>query len=80
MNRSIDWEQIEGLVEDIIEDQKRKQYACGKRIVPTLTPDDMLQPNDFEELECNPHFRYEEGVTTGLQTLQIALRALRKGT
>lgn len=80
MSKSIDWEKVERLIEEIIEDQKRKQYACGKRIVPTLTPDDMLQPNDFEDLEVNPHFRYEEGVLAGLQTLQMALRALKNNS
>jgi hypothetical protein len=29
-------------------------------------------------LEFNPHFRYEEGVLAGIQTVQMALWALKK--
>ncbi|MEM1283150.1 MAG: hypothetical protein AAGG81_06310 [Chlamydiota bacterium] len=50
----------------------------GRRIVPTLTPEDMLQPNDYPELENHPHFRYEEGVLAGIQTVRMAFRALEK--
>lgn len=75
---SLDWKSIEQLIEEIVEDQKKKLLACGRRIVPTLTPEDMLQPNDYLELENNPHFRYEEGTLAGLQTIQTALRALSK--
>jgi cell envelope opacity-associated protein A len=51
---------------------------CGRRIIPHLTPEDLLQPNDYQELEHNPHFRYEEGVLAGVQTVQMALWALKK--
>jgi hypothetical protein len=71
----LDWKQIDQLIEEIVADQKRKLLACGRRIVPTLTPEDMLQPNDYRELENHPHFRYEEGLLAGLQTIQTALRA-----
>lgn len=64
------------LIEEIVEDQKGKLLKIGRRIVPTLTPEDMLQPNDYLELENHPHFRYEEGVLAGMQTIQMALRAL----
>jgi len=77
MEQRPDWNSIERLVEEIVEDQKRKLLACGRRLIPTLTPEDMLQPNDYLELEHNPHFRYEEGLLAGLQTIQTALRALK---
>lgn len=70
-----DWQQVNQLIEEIVTDQKRKLLSCGRRIVPTLTPEDMLQPNDYLELENHPHFRYEEGVLAGLQTIQTAIRA-----
>ena len=72
------WNKIDRLIEEIIEDQQHKLLKCGRRIIPTLTPEDMLQPNDYLQLENNPHFRYEEGVLAGLQTAQMALRAFQK--
>ena len=62
------------LLEELIEQQKKTLLASARRIVPHATPDDLLQPNDFPELEFHPHFRYEEGVLHGLQAAQAALR------
>ncbi len=66
-----------GTLDEMVERQKKTLLFLGRRIVPTLTPEDMLQPNDYPELENHPAFRYEEGVLAGLQTAQMALRALR---
>jgi hypothetical protein len=71
------WDEIERVLEESIEMQQKALLKCGRRVVPNLTPDDILQPNDFVELENNPHFRYEEGLLHGLQSAQMALRALR---
>lgn len=75
---SLSWEEIESLVNEIVEMQRQRVLACGRRIVPSLTTDDVLQPNDFPELENHPHFRYEEGILAGAQTVQMALNARRK--
>jgi hypothetical protein len=72
------WQAIEQTIEEIIEGQKATLLHCGRRLVPDLTPDDILQPNDFIELENHPYFRYEEGVLAGAQTIQMALWALKK--
>jgi hypothetical protein len=72
------WNEIERTIQEIVEHQKEKVLACGRRIVPSLTAEDVLQPNDYQELENHPHFRYEEGMLAGLQTAQMALWALRK--
>ena len=53
---------------------------CAKRIVPTIIEDDLLQPNDFPELENNPHFRYEEGVLSGMMSVQAALLMMAEAT
>ena len=55
--------------------QKQQLMRVGRRIVPTLTDEDVLQPNDYPELENNPHFRYEEGVLAGIQMTLMAFRA-----
>jgi hypothetical protein len=64
------------LLEELIEGQKGKLFHSAKRIVPRITPDDLLQPNDFVELEHHPHFRYEEGILDGMQVVRSALLAL----
>ena len=74
----MDWQSMETLIEEIAVAQKAKVLASGRRIVPTLTSDDMLQPNDFPELEVHPEFRYEEGVLSGVLTVQMALRAQQR--
>lgn len=66
----------QALVDSLVEAQAKTLLALGRRIIPTLTPEDVLQPNDYPELENHPHFRYEEGVLAGMQTVLMALRAL----
>ena len=45
----------------------------AKRKIAHITEEDLLQPNDFIELEEDPEFRYEEGVLAGMQVLEKAL-------
>lgn len=63
------------LLQELIDQQKQKVYQTARRIVPHITPDDLLQPIDFPELEHHPHFRYEEGILDGMQVVAAALRA-----
>jgi len=64
------------MFDELITLQRKKVLNCALRILPHLTEDDILQPNDFPELEMNPHFRYEEGVLEGLMTAQMAYRQI----
>lgn len=63
------------MFDELIALQRKKVLNCALRIIPHLTEDDILQPNDFPELEMNPHFRYEEGVLEGLMTARMAFLA-----
>lgn len=74
---NIDWNALEATIQEIIDLQQKRLLSCGRQIVPNLTADDMLQPNDFLELEHHPVFRYEEGVLAGVQTVQMAICALK---
>lgn len=67
---------METIFDDLIASQKKTLLVCAKRIVPGITADDLLQPNDFPELELHPHFRYEEGVLEGLLTARMAYLSL----
>ena len=69
---------MKDLMEDLIEGQKKKLLQTGRAFIPNLTPEDMLQPNDFDVLENNEHFRYEEGILDGLQVAKAALLAFLK--
>jgi hypothetical protein len=70
-------ENIEKIIDEMTVAQQRSLMALGRRIVPTLTSEDLLQPNDYPELENHPEFRYEEGVLAGMQTIQMAFRAIK---
>ncbi len=71
------WKEIEGTVQEIIDQQNQKLLTQGRRIIPTLTPEDLLQPNDYPELENHPEFRYEEGILAGMLSIRTALRVLK---
>ncbi len=70
--------ELEFLFDELLAAQKEKVAKCADQIVPNLTADDLLQPNDFPELENHPCFRYEEGVLEGLLTARMAYLALRQ--
>lgn len=63
------------LMDELIQGQKEKLLKTAKRIIPDITEEDLLQPNDFQELEFHPHFRYEEGILDGLQVARAAMLA-----
>lgn len=71
------WEEIDKLLKELVRFHRDQLLKCGRRLVPHLTAEDLLQPNDYRELEFNPHFRYEEGILTGIQSVQTALWALK---
>jgi hypothetical protein len=64
---------MEELFDELIEQQKKVLLTAARRIVPEVTDDDLLQPNDFPVLENHPLIRYEEGVLHGLQSAKAAL-------
>lgn len=74
----MEWDDVHKFIDDMVDEQRESLLKMGRSIVPRLTPEDILQPNDFPDLEENPVFRYEEGILAGLQSLQIALKSLEK--
>ena len=66
------------LLQELVDQQQEKLLQTARRILPRITPDDLLQPNDFPELEMHPHFRYEEGILDGLRVAQMALLRLER--
>lgn len=64
---------MQEVMDELIEQQQKTLLALGRKIVPSATLDDLMQPNDFPELELHPFFRYEEGVLHGLQMAKASL-------
>ncbi|WP_100934139.1 hypothetical protein [Candidatus Chlamydia corallus] len=64
------------LLDQLYEDQKLRLQQLGEEIIPNLTPEDLLQPMDFPELEGNPFFRFEEGVLSGIGEVRAAILAV----
>jgi hypothetical protein len=69
---------MEDVFEELVEQQREKLLKIARQLVPCITADDILQPNDFPELEQHPFFRYEEGVLEGLLTARMAYLAWKK--
>ncbi len=72
------WPDVDKTLDELVDYQRQRLFVLGRQFVPNLTPDDLLQPNDFPELEENPVFRYEEGVLAGVLAAQIALRSIQE--
>ncbi|MDN3507656.1 MAG: hypothetical protein P0S94_01905 [Simkaniaceae bacterium] len=60
------------LFDEMIAQQQGKLLKLAQEIVPHVTPDDLMQPNDFPALEAHPLFRYEEGILEGLYAARTA--------
>ena len=75
MKISMDKSDLEELLESLISMQQEVLLRNGRRLIPNLTSDDVLQPNDFPELEFNPDFRYEEGILAGMLSVRAAIRS-----
>ena len=69
---------MEKLLNELLAQQKKKLLHLAQEIVPRITEEDLLQPNDFPSLENCPYFRYEEGILQGIFTTKIALCAFKK--
>jgi hypothetical protein len=66
---------LEQALEQAIAQQHRRLMDMGRALVPTLTEEDLLQPNDYPMLEHHPLFRYEEGVLEGMRSALAVWRA-----
>jgi ADP-ribose pyrophosphatase YjhB (NUDIX family) len=56
--------------------QRRKVLELARRLRPGLTPEDVLNPHDFPELD-DRDWQYEDGVLTGIESVLAAFRARR---
>ena len=68
----------EVIFDELADQQRKKMAVFARKLIPYLTEDDLLQPNDFPQLENHPYFRYEEGVLEGILTARMAYLARKK--
>ena len=69
---------FETIFDELADQQRKKLMQFANVLIPHLTEDDLLQPNDFPALENHPYFRYEEGVLEGILTARMAYLAWKK--
>lgn len=53
--------------------EKARKIAHLRR--PDLTPEDLLNPDNFKEVINDPNFMYEDGLAAGILSAKIAVRA-----
>lgn len=61
------------LLNHLYADQEQRLMSLGTSRIPGLTKEDLLQPMDYDELEGDPQFRFEEGVLNGIGEARAAL-------
>lgn len=66
---------MELLFDELVRGQRKRLLKMATAVIPHITEEDLLQPNDFPLLEQDPLFRYEEGVLEGLLTARMAYLA-----
>jgi hypothetical protein len=71
------WGEVEDLVVELEQLQRRKVLDLARRLRPGLTLEDIANPHDFPELS-DPDWQYEDGLLTGVQTVLAAVRARRR--
>lgn len=72
----MDKEEINLLLEERAAMQMQTLVRLAKKILGRdvgWTEEDLLQPQDFPELENSPHFRYEEGILHGILIAKTTL-------
>ena len=66
--------ELQKMVSEMIALQQQKLQEVGESIMPNLTSDDLLQPQDIPALENDPRFRYEEGMLAGMLSVQAGIQ------
>jgi hypothetical protein len=67
------------LLEGMIEAQRDRLLQLARRLIPDLTPEDLLQPHNHPALVASPEFNFEDGILAGYLAVRAALRASHAG-
>jgi hypothetical protein len=71
------WREVEVLVGELEELQRRKVLDLARRLRPGLTLEDIANPHDFPELG-DSDWQYADGQLSGIQAVLAAVRAKRR--
>jgi len=74
---STTWPEVERLVLELEDLQRRKVLDLARRLRPGLTLEDIANPHDFPEL-ADPDWQYADGVLAGVQSVLAAVRASQR--
>ena len=77
--RTTTWSEVERLVLELEELQRRKVLDLARRLRPGLTLEDIANPHDFPEL-TDPDWQYADGVLAGVQSVLAAVRASQRAS
>lgn len=69
---------VERTIVEMIAHQEARVRRLAARVVPEVTLDDLLSPDDVPRLASDPEFMYEDGTLAGLMSAHTALRALMR--
>jgi len=67
--------QVDRLLDEMIAQQRAKVLALAREVLPSLTAEDVLNPDGYPELAGHGPFNYEDGQLAGLISSQVAIRA-----
>jgi hypothetical protein len=67
--------ELERVLDEMIEAQRRRLLELARRLEPDLTPEDLLQPHNHSRIAASPEFNYEDGILAGYLAIRAALRA-----
>ena len=74
-----EWEDVARQLNEAIHAQERKLLEFARNLHPGLTPEDVRNPHDFEEVARSPEFSYEDGILAGLLSARsLLLRELAR--
>ncbi len=68
-------DQFETLFDQMIIHQRKKLLNIAREHYPRIGADDLLNPHDFEKLERDNRFQFEDGMLAGYIAAQMAVRA-----
>ncbi len=70
-----DTSSIAQLIQEMVDQQRSKVLKVARELVADATPEDIRNPQDFQELSTDALFNYEDGILTGYLSMQTALRS-----
>jgi len=71
------FDELEALLKEMEDLQRKKVLALARRLKPGLVAEDLQNPHDFPELH-DTDWHYEDGVLTGIKSVQTAVLRLSK--